>query len=85
MSIQEAYIMKKILGLLLVLCLVLILSVDSFAANKLQITKQPQTSTTSKNGVVTFEIKVSGALNSLTWYFIDPATGEKYTGKTGKG
>ena len=74
--------MKKFIGLILVLCLVLVLSADAFAASKLQIIKQPETGTTSKNGTVSFEIKVNGALNSLTWYFVDPATGKQYTGKT---
>ena len=72
--------MKKILGLILVLCLVLAVAVNAFAA-KLSITKQPETGTTNKRGTVSFSIKVSGSVNSITWHFIDPATGTDYTGK----
>ena len=72
--------MKKILGLILALCLVLAVAVNAFAA-KLAITKQPETATTNKKGTVSFAIKVSGSVNSITWYFVNPATGESHTGK----
>ena len=72
--------MKKILGLILALCLVLMLSSNAFAA-KFSITKQPETATTNKSGTVSFSIKVNGSVNSITWHFIDPATGNDYTGK----
>lgn len=42
--------MKKLLGIILTLCLVLTLAADAFAASKPEITKQPETATTSKRG-----------------------------------
>ena len=78
---QEAHDMKKILGLLLAFCLVFILAMDAYAAGKPSFTKQPVTSTTNKKGTVSFSVKISGSIKSLTWYFIDPATGNSYTGK----
>ena len=74
--------MKKLLALVLALCVVFSFAATAFAAGKPKITKQPETSTTSKNGKVSFSVKVSGTVNSITWHFIDPATGEDYTGKT---
>ena len=78
---QEAYCMKKITGVILILCLVLVLAVDAFAAGKPAFTKQPVTSTTNKKGTVSFSVKTSGTIQSLTWYFIDPDTGSTYSGK----
>ena len=66
--------MKKILGLILTLCLVLVLAADAFAAGKPAITKQPESATTSKKGTVSFSVKTSGAIQSLTWYFVDPVS-----------
>ena len=73
--------MKKILVLVLALCLVFVLAADAFAAGKPSITKQPETATTSKKGVVSFSVKTTGSVKSITWYFIDPSTGNSYTGK----
>ena len=73
--------MKKITGVILVLCLVFLLAVDAFAAGKPAFTKQPVTSTTNKKGSVSFSVKTSGTIQSLTWYFIDPETGNSYSGK----
>ncbi len=73
--------MKKILGLILTLCLVLVLAADAFAAGKPAITKQPESATTSKKGTVSFSVKTSGSIQSLTWYFVDPVSGKSYTGK----
>ena len=73
--------MKKILGLILALCLVLVLAADAFAAGKPAITKQPVSATTSKKGTVSFSVKTSGSIQSLTWYFIDPVSGKSYSGK----
>jgi len=67
--------MKKILALILILCMVFALSSEAFAAGKPKITKQPETATTSKKGSVTFTIKVKGDV-SYSWYLVDPATGE---------
>ena len=72
--------MKKILGLILAFCLVLAVAAGAFAA-KLSITKQPENGTTNKRGTVKFAIKINGDVNSITWHFIDPATGNDYTGR----
>ena len=72
--------MKKFLGLVLVLCLVLSFAAEGLAAGKLQITKQPESATTNKQGTVKFSIKVKGSAN-ITWYFVNPVTGEKTTGR----
>lgn len=73
--------MKKLLGIILTLCLVLTLAADAFAASKPEITKQPETATTSKKGAVSFSISVKGTVSSYTWYFINPETGDKVSGK----
>ena len=73
--------MKKILALLLALCLVLgIVSAALAAAGAPKITKQPVSATTDKNGKVTFSIKVKNA-KAITWYFINPANGEEITAR----
>ena len=72
--------MKKIIGLVLAFCLVFSLVAGAFADSKPTITKQPETSTTSKKGAVSFSISVKGTVSSYTWYFINPATGEKVSG-----
>ena len=73
--------MKKILGLILAICLVFAVAANAFAAKKLTITQQPATATTTKQGTVSFSVKVSGTVQSISWYFINPETGESYTGK----
>ena len=74
--------MKKILALVLTLCLVLGLVVEAFAAsNKPEFTQQPKSATTSKKGTVSFSVKIKGKVKTITWYFINPETGEKITGK----
>ncbi len=78
---QEAYGMKRIPGLILALCLVFVLVANAYAAGKPAFTKQPVTSTTNKKGTVSFSVKTSGTIQSLTWYFLDPETGSSYTGK----
>ena len=74
--------MKKILGLILALCIVFAFTADAFAGSKPKIVKQPETATTSKKGTVSFSVKVSGTVSSITWHFIDPVSGKDYTGKT---
>ena len=73
--------MKKIVGVVLILCLVFTFAAEAFAAGKPVITKQPETSTTSKKGAVSFSISVKGTVSSYTWYFINPENGEKISGK----
>ena len=73
--------MKKLLGIILTLCLVFTLAADAFAASKPEITKQPETATTSKKGAVSFSVSVKGTVSSYTWYFINPETGDKISGK----
>ncbi|MBQ6288834.1 MAG: hypothetical protein IJK71_06295 [Clostridia bacterium] len=73
--------MKKLLGIILTLCLVLTLAADAFAASKPEITKQPETATTSKKGAVSFSVSVKGTVSSYTWYFVNPETGDKVSGK----
>ena len=73
--------MKKIISLVLAFCLVFAFASEAFAAGKPTITKQPETSTTSKKGAVSFSISVKGTVDSYTWYFINPENGEKVSGK----
>lgn len=73
--------MKKIISLVLALCLIFALASQAFAAGKPTITKQPETSTTNKKGAVSFSISVKGTVDSYTWYFINPENGEKVSGK----
>ena len=73
--------MKKLLGIVLTLCLVLTLAADAFAGSKPEFTKQPETATTSKKGAVSFSVSVKGSVSSYTWYFVNPETGDKISGK----
>ena len=73
--------MKRLLGLILALCLVFSLTADALAATKMQITKQPESATTNQKGTVSFSIGYKGSVTAITWYFINPATGEKVTAK----
>ena len=73
--------MKKTIGLILVFILVCAVAANAFAAGKPKITKQPETATTNKKGTVSFSIKTSGTVKSIIWHFIDPETGNDYTGK----
>lgn len=72
--------MKKLIGLLLAFCLVLAVTTSALAA-KPSITKQPETATTNKKGTVTFSVSVKGSVDTITWYFVNPETGEKTSGK----
>ena len=80
--------MKKLLGLILVFCLVFAFAADALAARP-KIVKQPVSATTNKNGSVTFSIKTSGDVAATIWHFIDPVAGTDITGtkleKTVKG
>lgn len=71
--------MKKILAILLILCLALGCAATALAA-KPTITKQPESQTVKAGGSCSFSVKVKN-VNALTWYFTNPETGESYTGK----
>ena len=81
--------MKKYLAFLLILCIVFAFAANAFAASKPTITKQPESATTNQKGSVSFSVSVKGRVASYTWYFVNPATGEKISGsklsKTVKG
>lgn len=72
--------MKKLIGLMLVLCLIFSFAADAFAAGRPKITKQPETATTKK-GKAVFSITVTGTVDSYTWYFTDPSTDETISGQ----
>ncbi len=72
--------MKKYLAFLLILCIVFAFAANAFAASKPTITKQPESATTNKKGSVSFSVSVKGKVASYTWYFVNPATGEKVSG-----
>jgi len=83
--------MKKIVSLLLALCLVL--GIASVAmADQPVITSQPTSQSTDKYGSVTFTFNATGFNNRVSsWHFVDPTTGDdrtgpemrEYMGKTG--
>ena len=73
--------MKKIIGLILVFILLFAVASDAFAGSRPQITKNPETATVKKGGKVTFSIKTKGTVATIIWYFVDPATGNEYSGK----
>ena len=81
--------MKKYLAFLLILCIVFSFAANAFAASKPTIVKQPESATTNQKGTVSFSVSVKGKVASYTWYFVNPATGEKISGsklsKTVKG
>ena len=73
--------MKRIISVLIVLCLTLGLCSVAFA--KMTITQQPETQTVKVGGSLSFKVKVKGMESGtpITWYFTNPATGEVVTGK----
>ena len=73
--------MKKIIGLVLVFILVFAAASDAFAGSKPKITQQPVSATVKKGGTVSFSIKTTGSVKTVTWYFVNPATDEAVTGK----
>lgn len=73
--------MKRLISVLLVLCLLLGISGIAFAA-KITITEQPETQTVKKGGNLTISLKAKNASGSaITWHFQNPDTGEDITGK----
>ena len=83
MKKQEAFMMKRFLGLILALCLILGIAAEAAAAGKPVFSQQPKSATTDRKGTVSFSVKVkaNGSKVSYTWYFVNPATGEKVSGK----
>ena len=80
-SPKGGFLMKKIVALLMVLCLLLGISSAALAAGAPKITKQPTTQTTNKKGTVTFTFAAKNYnTNDSGWRFVNPATGEEYTG-----
>ena len=72
--------MKKVLVLILMLCLVAGVSVPALAAGRPKISEQPVSATTDEKGNVSFTVKASN-VEGLTWRFVNPETGEEITGK----
>lgn len=75
--------MKKLIALIMVLCMVLSVASTAFAGRKPTIKTQPVSATTDKKGSVSFSVKVNTNGNKITysWRFINPSTGEEITAK----
>ena len=73
--------MKRIIGLVLVCCLVFSVAAGAFAGSRPKITKQPESATTDKKGTVTFSIKTSGTVEVISWHFVSPDGSTDVTGK----
>lgn len=71
--------MKRILSILLLVCLLLGCCSVSLAAAPV-ITSQPETVSVTAGGKVTYSVRAKN-IGGLTWYFVDPATGEKASAK----
>lgn len=72
--------MKKIVSLLLILCLVLGIASAALAAGAPRINKQPETQKTEKNRQATFKIDAENfSQKESGWRFVNPATGEEFT------
>jgi len=72
--------MKKVVSLLLVLCLVLGIASVALAAGAPRINKHPESKTTNKNRQVTFSIDAENfSQKESGWRFINPETGEEFT------
>ena len=72
--------MKKLVSLLLILCLVLGISCTALADTP-SFTTQPVDSTTDKNGNLSLIFKGEGFVpNDSSWHFVEPETGKEWTG-----
>lgn len=72
--------MKKIVSLLLVICLVLGIASVALAAGAPRINRHPESKTTNKNRQVTFTIDAENfSQKESGWRFVNPATGEEFT------
>ena len=73
--------MKKIVSLLVVLCLVLGVTCSALAVGAPKITQQPVSVTTDKKGTVTLSFRgLDYVPNESSWHFIEPETGKEWTG-----
>lgn len=72
--------MKKLLVVLLALCMVFASVSFAFAAGAPKITKQPTSQTTDKNGNVAFALKAT-TYTDIRWHFVNPETGVDVTGR----
>ena len=80
---QEAFNMKRIVGLVLVFCLVFTLVAEAVAAPKWEITQQTKCETNEKKKTVTLSVKVKGKGIKYQWVFVNPENPEDTV--TGKG
>ena len=74
--------MKKLFVLILAISFLFMTASEVYGAGNSQITKQPETATTSENGTVSFEIGVRGTASAYSWFFVNPETGQKGRGKS---
>ncbi len=73
--------MKKLVSLLVILCLVLGTACSALAVGAPKFTKQPVTSTTDRQGNLTLSFKATDFVpNDSSWHFIEPDTGKEFTG-----
>lgn len=72
--------MKRLLSFLVVFCLLLSCCSAAFAAAKPAISLQPVSQTVKAGGSASFKIKATN-FTALTWYFVDPLTGEKISAR----
>ena len=73
--------MKRVLSILAVLCLTFCCFAPALAA-KATIIQQPETQTVKAGRDATFTVKARGDTDDgITWYFINPETGETTTGR----
>ncbi len=71
--------MKRLLSILMILCILLGVFGVAFAA-KPSITKQPENQTVKKGGTITISLEAKNADGGITWHFKSPA-GKEYTGR----
>ena len=72
--------MKRVLSILAAVCLMICCFTPAFAA--VTITQQPVTQTVKAGRDATFTVKARGNTDDgITWYFINPETGDTTTGR----
>ena len=82
---QEAFNMKRIVGLVLVFCLVFSMIAEAVAEPKWEITQQTKVTVKEKKGkatLVTVTVKAKGKGIKYQWVFVDPENPERTS--TGK-